>query len=321
MTTLITIIVPVYNIEKYLSDCIESLVNQTYKNVEIILVDDGSKDGSVEICDRAALNDSRVKVLHKQNGGLSSARNAGLKAATGDYIMFVDGDDYLSLNAVEFLIDLIKENPVDLIQFDYLETEKEYSQNIDNDIFVPEIIANTKEMFEKLYAIGGAAASACTKFYKRELFKNLSFCEGIIHEDEYFTTRLLQNVKNVMYIGNKLYYYVMRQNSIVKSGFSPKRFDSLLVSSDRMETLEKSGYFDLLEKEKSRYFLTAITIWCNAFEVKDKASLKKAIEHIKLIISKPLCLYGKFRLIYRLCKVNVNLLFIYYLYKKITKQV
>ena len=317
----VSIIVPVYNVGKYLLDCIKSLIKQTYKNIEVILVDDGSVDKSSAICDEYAEIDSRIKVIHKQNGGLSSARNAGLTVASGDYVMFVDGDDYLALNTVEIIINLALKNDVDLIQFDYLETNEEYNNNINNDTYNYEIISDTKLMFQKLYAIGGAAASACTKFYKKELFCDLSFREGIIHEDEYFTTRLLQKVKNAIYINNKLYFYVMRQNSIVKSSFSPKRFDSLVVSSDRMETLEKLGYFDLLEKEKSRYFLTAVTIWCNAFEAKDKDSLKKAIENIKLIISKPLCLDGKFRLIYRLCKVNVNLLFIYHLYKKITKQV
>ena len=235
--------------------------------------------------------------------------------------MFVDGDDYLALNAVEILANLVSQNDTDLIQFDYLETNAEYSGKKNSDSAIYEIITDTKFMFDKLYAIGGAAASACTKFYKKDLFADLSFREGIIHEDEYFTTRLLQKCKSVMYVQNKLYFYVMRQNSIVKSGFSPKRFDSFLVSADRMDVLKKLGYSDLLEKEKFRYFLTAINLWCNAFAAKDKASLKKLGDHIKFIISKPLTLDTKFKLICYLCKINVNLVYIYYLYKKITKQV
>ncbi len=317
----VSIIVPVYNVKKYLNSCIESLINQTYTNIEIILVNDGSQDDSVKICDEAAKKDARIKVVHKPNGGLSSARNSGLAIACGDYVMFVDGDDYLELNALEILVNLTFEHDVDIIQFDYLETEREYTKSINSDSTNCEIITDTKIIFEKLYAIGGAAASACTKFYKKDLFDDLSFREGIIHEDEYFTTRLLQKCKSILYIQNKLYFYVMRQNSIVKSGFSIKRFDSLLVSSDRMQALEQLGYSDLLEKEKSRYFLTAITIWCNAFEAKDKASVKKARDSIKNIISKPLRLEGKFKFIYHLCKININLVFIYYLYKKITKQV
>lgn len=124
-----------------------------------------------------------------------------------------------------------------------------------------------------------------------------------------------------MYIQNKLYFYVMRQNSIIKSTFSPKKFDSLSISLDRMGQLEKLKYFDLLEKEKTRYFLTAISLWCSAKNAKDKPSMKKANEHIKYIISTPLSLTGKFKIIYHLCKINVNLIIIYYLYKKITKQV
>lgn len=317
----ISIIIPVYNIEKHLNSCIKSLITQTYSNIEIILVDDGSTDGSASLCDIYALEDSRIKVIHKTNGGLSSARNAGLAIASGDYIMFVDGDDYLVNNAIEILVSLIEQNPVDFIQFDYLETEAEYSQNVNNEICDPEIVTGTRTMFQKLYEIGGAAASACTKFYKKELFDNLSFKEGIIHEDEYFTTYLLQQAKSALYIPCKLYYYVMRQGSIVKSKFSSKKFDSLYISLDRMEQLKKLEYFDLFEKEKARYFLTAVSIWCSAKAYKDPSSLKKARESIKHIIKQPIILSGKFKLLYNLCKINVNLLFVYYLYKKITNQV
>lgn len=317
----VSIIVPVYNIENFISGCIESLINQTYTNIEIILVDDGSTDGSAALCDEYAKKGSQIKVIHKQNGGLSSARNTGLSVAKGTYIMFVDGDDYLSLNAVELLVNLLSKSDTDFIQFDYLETESEYSQNIDRTVFNPVVISNTKAIFEKLYDIGGAAASACTKFYKKELFNNLSFKEGIIHEDEYFTTYLLQNAKSVMYIPCKLYYYVMRQNSIVKSKFSKKKFDSLFISLDRMEQLEKLGYSDLLEKEKSRYFLTAVSLWCSAKNAHDKMSVKKATESIQHIISKPMALTGKFKILYNLCKININLLIVYYFYKKITNQV
>lgn len=321
MNKIVSIVVAVYNIDKFLPSCINSLIDQTYKDIEIILVDDGSTDNSASICDYYAQKDPRIKVIHKTNGGLSSARNAGIAIASGDFIMLVDGDDYLVINAAETLMNLIEKYNVDIIQFNYHETTKEYSRKINTDCPSPEIIKNTKVMFEKLYEIGGAAASACTKFYKKKLFKDLSFLEGIIHEDEYFTTRLLQKCKSIMYIDNNLYSYVMRQNSIVKSNFSPQKFDCLYVSKDRMQHLKNLGYLDLLEKEKSKYFINAINLWCSAKNAKNKILLKEADNYIKYIVHQHILLTKKFAILHKFCKIHSSFLIFYYLYKKLTKQI
>lgn len=322
MSKLVSIIVPVYNIENYAENCIKSLVNQTYKFLEIILVDDGSTDNSGKLCDDYAKTDERIKVIHKTNGGLSSARNAGLDVVSGDYIMFIDGDDYIAENAVEILLKHMSNHDADMVQFDYEETFVPYKSIKSSATDTKELVTDLKQMFEKLYLIGGPAASSCTKLHKKDLFNTLRFKEGIIHEDEFLITELLPQVKSILYIPDKLYFYVMRIGSIVKSGFSTKRLDALMVSEYRMAQLYKLGYNHLMEKEKNRWFMTAVNLWCDTTAVKDYENRKIIYDKIYMFIkNNSLNISGKFRLLYHLCKFNINLLYVYYLFKKIRKQV
>lgn len=312
----VSIIVPVFNVEKYVSGCIESLVNQTFANTEIILVNDGSKDGSKAICEKFSEKDERVKVIHKENGGLSSARNAGLVVAKGKYVLFVDGDDYLAQNAVEILVNSAEKISADVIQFDYTETHDEYKPV--HILHTPNgtLVSEQKKMFEMLYKIGGAAASACTKMYKRELFDELKFKEGIIHEDEHFTTYLLQKVKSVLYIEDKLYFYVMRGGSIVKSAFSRKKLDFFYVSEIREKELYKLTYYDLAKKEKARRFTNGIDMWCKAKKAGDFEAMKIIEEKIKSVLGEKLPLKGKFTVIFALLKVNFSFINLYYFYRQ-----
>lgn len=178
----VSIIVSIYNIVDYLSYCLNSLIYQDYQDLEIILVDDGSKDGSSQLCDEVAKSDSRIKVVHKPNGGLSSARNAGLDIATGKYVLFIDGDDYLTTGAVSTLVAIAEVQKVDFIQFGYEEVfgytdGKEVSQ-VDSDriqdfLEAMYVVKDRREMYKQLYTLGGVAASACTKFMHLETVKKL----------------------------------------------------------------------------------------------------------------------------------------------------
>lgn len=322
MKPLVSIIVPVYNVEKYVSGCITSLLMQTYRNLQIILVDDETPDNSGKICDDFAEKDERISVIHKKNGGLSSARNAGIDVANGDYIMFLDSDDYLAENAVEMLVCANKEDDADIVQFDFFETDKEYYSFCAD---VPKNISFTqdkKEMFEKIYEIGGSAVSACTKLYKSSLFDSFRFKEGILYEDEHMCTHLLPHVNSILYVDAKLYSYVKRNGSIINSDFSPKKLDRIFISHDRICQLEKLQYYDLLQTEKNKLFLTLITLWCDAKKVNEKKSLEYIDEELKKFLnSEKVTLDGKFRLIYDLCRINVKLLYFYYLYKIVTKQI
>ena len=322
MKLLVSIIIPVYNVEKYLSSCITSIISQTYTNLQIILVDDGTPDNSGEICDEFAKKDNRITVIHKKNGGLSSARNAGLDIATGDYIMFVDGDDFLVDNAVEILVSANEEYDADFVQFDTVHvTRSNYSFQRASYEYNAELLTDLRQMYWKMYKTLGPGVSACTKLHKRALFDDLRFKEGIIHEDDYLTLFMLQRVKSALYLDSKLYYYIVHENSILTSSFSKKKLDVLFISECRLKELKRLKYDDLADFEEEQYFLKLVNLWCSAKCAKDKDSLK-TINHklIEFKNNKTAKFRGKSNFLFKLCRINVNLLYFYSLYKKARKQ-
>ena len=277
----VSIIVSIYNIVDYLSYCLNSLIYQDYQDLETILVDDGSKDGSSQLCDEVAKSDSRIKEVHKPNGGLSSARNAGLDIATGKYVLFIDGDDYLTTGAVSTLVAIAEVQKVDFIQFGYEEVfgytdGKEVSQ-VDSDriqdfLEAMYVVKDRREMYKQLYALGGVAASACTKFMHLETVKKLRFKEGILHEDEEFTTRLLAQTNSICYINMFLpYKYVMREGSIIHAAFKAKKlYDISAMYDERLEILKKAEYMDLVSMTASRYFGVLMLLYGEAMKFADK---------------------------------------------------
>ncbi len=222
---MISVIVPVYNVEKYLDKCIESIVNQTYRDLEIILVDDGSPDNCPAICDEWAKRDTRIKVIHKENGGLSSARNAGLDIATGEHITFVDSDDYLYKQSFEKMIKSLKIFDADISMCSSVsidKNKKELSRNIldKNAVFLGE------EIVEKF--VISLNTSVWNKMFKSDCIGECRFPVGKIHgEDLVFITQIIGH-KTVLvttdYIG---YCYRKNPNSITTSKFSAKRFDEV----------------------------------------------------------------------------------------------
>ncbi len=319
----VSIVVPIYNIAEYVSDTLTSLINQTYADIEILAVDDGSTDNSGKICDDFALKDKRIKVIHKQNGGLSSARNAGIDVAAGEYIMFLDGDDRLVNDAVERLVQLLLENPdADLIQFTYSEVDANgvplypyaFSQSVD-------IVEREKEKFERLYKMGGPAASACTKLCKRALFEGLRFYEGIIHEDEYIVTDILSRTKKVIYFDAALYLYYFRNGSIITSSFTPKKLDIFKVFDKRIGVLYEKGYTDLLQREWIRVFETIIRLYCGAKSCGYNAealAVKKRLSDVPYDVKSGMGI--KQRIIFIACKRCNFFINIIYLFKKILKR-
>ena len=182
MEKLISIIIPIYNVEKYLKKCIESVINQTYKNIEIILINDGSTDGSGKICDEYAIKDKRIKVSHNENGGVAVARNKGIKMSTGDYIVFVDSDDFISNEYCEKMLEAVLRNNADIAickLHDFLDGEKiqieetEYSEQV----------YNSDEMIENNIVIGGIFDCMGGKLFSHKLFENVLFPEGRVYED------------------------------------------------------------------------------------------------------------------------------------------
>lgn len=243
----ISVIIPVYNVKKYLQKCVDSVVNQTYKNLQIILVDDGSTDGSGELCDLLAEKDSRIKVIHKKNGGLSSARNSGLENATGDYVTFLDSDDYVSLTAYEDLITNIKGNDEVVASNCYVRLDdngKVFGGNFSNGL----VIENSPEEFLRDILLHKGDISVCTKLFPRKMLKDKSFELGVLNEDLLFIVDLLPDIKKIVFTGKVGYYYLSRQGSI-SSGYGKAVIDmaqnARIVNDfvqERYPQLSEEGY-------------------------------------------------------------------------------
>ena len=239
----ISIIVPVYNVEQYLENCIESILNQTFKDFELILVDDGSTDNSGKICDIYEKKDSRIKVIHKNNGGLSSARNAGLDIARGKYIGFVDSDDSIHPEMYEVLYNLIEKYKSDISCCNYKYTYDISNQNHE-ELNLNEVIEMSNiESIEKLYDkdLGVKLVVAWNKLYHKRLFDKIRYKVGRLHEDEFMAHRILYNSKKITYVDNELYYYLQREGSIMSKKSYKRKVDTLLSKSDRMRFCNKVG--------------------------------------------------------------------------------
>lgn len=224
----ISVIVPIYNVEKYLIRCVESILNQTYKNLEIILVDDGSPDKCPTICDEFAKKDSRIIVVHKKNGGLSDARNAGLDIATGEYIGFVDSDDYISENMYEVLLQRILKNDADMAICNYLSVDENYELVSEKNVVLPiEDGSSTFDDFMKGYTgkYGWYYVVAWNKLYKRKLFNKLRYPLGKKHEDEFLIHHILDQCEKIECVREGLYYYMQRPGSIMAEQFNIKNLD------------------------------------------------------------------------------------------------
>ena len=239
----ISIIVPVYNVQDYLEFCIESILNQTFKNFELILVDDGSTDLSGKICDIYKEKDNRIKVIHKPNGGQSSARNAGIDVATGKYIGFVDSDDSIHPKMYEVLYNLIKKYKSDISGCNYKRTYDISSKEHEN-LNLDEVIEMSNiESIEKLYDkdLGVKLVVPWNKLYNKRLFDNIRYKVGRIHEDEFIAHRILYKCKKITYVDNELYYYLQREGSTMSKKSYKRKVDALLSKSDRMRFCNKVG--------------------------------------------------------------------------------
>ena len=254
---LISVIVPVYNVEQYLPKCIDSIINQTYSNLEIILIDDGSTDKSGRICDCYKEKDERIKVIHKPNGGLSSARNKGLEFAKGDLIGFVDSDDYLELTMYEHLINGMKDSNADIsmcnFYYDNNGIKKIANPNTVNCYFEKEI------KYHNIYnEYSAVTIHTWNKLYKKYIFDYLRFPDGLVFEDTNILCDILSQTNKIAYISEPLYNYVFRSESIFHS-FSIKHFDNVGSSNRIISFFEKNSYKELAIKEKNRKSLIIIS--------------------------------------------------------------
>ena len=228
---IISVIVPVYKVEKYLRKCIDSIINQTYKNLEIILVDDGSPDNCGAICDEYTANDSRVKVIHKENGGLSSARNAGIDIASGDYIAFIDSDDYIDVNMIKTLYKKISDDNSDMAICNFSYVDENGKMIYEKNEYMPiktEVISGRDILYNKLLeAKSWYWVIACNKIYKKSLFDGIRYPIGKLNEDEFIIHEIYFRCKKISCIETSMYYYVQRSNSIINGEYSVRRLDAI----------------------------------------------------------------------------------------------
>ena len=244
----VSIIVPVYNVEKYIRRCIESILSQTFTNFELILVNDGSTDRCGEICEEYAINDSRIKVIHKVNGGLSSARNAGLLVAQGSYISFVDSDDYVSCFYLANLMRAFKNESCDISicgmgkQLNDSDCTITYFTNVEACNYIYSYIRKNMSY-----------VSSCAKLYRRHLFATEQFPLGKIHEDQFLTYRLIYKSRLVGEISAVDYYYETNDESITNSHFTIKRYDDLDALMEAIQFYTSNKEYALANSARRRF--------------------------------------------------------------------
>ncbi len=274
----ISVIVPVYKVEPYLRKCLDSIVSQTYQNLEIILVDDGSPDNCGAICDEYAAGDERIRVIHKENGGVSTARNAGLAAATGDWIGWVDSDDWIELDMYEYLLKNAQEQEADIAVCSRHEVYRDRQVTLGWDNVEP---LDRETGLKRLLENGAMQNTLWDKLWKRELFEGLSFPEGRNYEDIAIMHRLFLRAGRVVCLPGAKYHYVQRQGSIVADTTLNNRLDHYRASKERYD--EMVGCWPELEPLLLQQCVaSAVGIWC-AYCYNPKAVRRAALPRMKEI--------------------------------------
>ena len=235
---LLSVVVPVYNVEKFLKRCVDSIIAQSYRNLEIILVDDGATDSSGAICDEFQTKDARIKVIHQKNGGLSAARNAGLRAAVGEYLAFVDADDYIAEDMYSAMIEALEKYDLDIIICSsYRDKNGEITGDQGNGSIK---IMHHDEVL--LRAMDDYEASAWNKVYKKALWNNLEFPVGRLFEDTAVSYLYFDKAQKIGFLNRAFYYYVKNTNSITQTSFKPKgRYDYYKGYAERLAFAERKG--------------------------------------------------------------------------------
>lgn len=252
----VSIVVPVYNVENYIEKCVDSIIQQSFKNIEIILVDDGSTDRSGDICERLKRKDSRIVVLHKKNGGLSDARNMGIDYAKGEWITFVDSDDYVSDNYVQYLMELNQKYGTDIsiASYTYISNNKSIDHSNGE-----EVKMEPQEAIRRMLLDDGFDMGAWSKMYRTKFFKQIHFPVGKLFEDSFTTYQIFAEANSISFGSKSIYYYVNRFNSTVNGSFNEKKFD-LIEMNKKTELFIKNKFPEIAPEAHRRviwaYFST-----------------------------------------------------------------
>jgi len=237
-TIMVSVIVPIYNVEEYLEECLESIRNQTYTNIEVILVNDGSTDGSREICESYCEKDIRFRLINQENQGQSVARNRGVKESVGQYIMFVDSDDVVNTDVLEVLLPYMKTD-VDIVECEMTREKEAFFLNK-----IPTIVfeGNSKEAILNCIAFRAVKFCAFTKLYRREIVEKIPFLEGYIYEDVFTGINYLNHIRKIIVVDYIGYYYRVRPNSTMTKSFNEKNLDIFPIGKKLIESFDDNEY-------------------------------------------------------------------------------
>lgn len=275
MNPKVSIVVPIYNVDKYLPRCLNSLIRQTYTNLEIILVDDGSIDNCSNICDDYAKSDNRIIVIHKKNGGLSDARNVGFTKSCGEYVCFVDSDDFVDPNYVKCLLDICLGYACDIAICEFCTTSKNEFSVLNEKIQLQ--IYSGIDMISELYGdLYLNTVVAWNKMYKREIIIGIKYPENLFYEDEATTCQFLFRAKRVGLCNQKLYFYFIRENSITNSMLSEKKMtDKLVALKKRMNFLKSVQLMEYYSMDNLIYLKQISTNFSEAKNISNNNYQKK----------------------------------------------
>ncbi len=298
MNKSLSVVIPVYNVENYLREFFDSVVNQTYNNLQIILVDDGSTDRSGQICDEYAQKDSRITVVHQENQGAGAAKNSGLKLVKGEYLSIIDSDDYIDLSMYETMISCMEKTGVDVVQCRFRNVFKDVSVEIDYNFSKNNrIIKTDRFLFELLY--DWKYAIFCNKVFKTSLLNHIEFPVGRKIDDEFFTYKLIGNAKTVLNINDCFYNYRMRKSSVMNSNKDVLIMDRIECFLERIKYIQNkfpklyNYYYDVLAEyifnnlndkrltEKENVAL--LSKLSEEYPLKERGTIFKIIKHFKLL--------------------------------------
>lgn len=302
---MLSVIIPVYNVEDYIDDCIQSIVGQSYTDLEVILIDDGSSDKSFEICQKYAERDPRVHVLKQEHKKAAAARNTGIRAATGEYITFVDSDDYIEKNAYKRLLTIMKEKNLDVIRGSYCIEENNVFKNDIRRESISKKIMDGPSFFNEVYEKNLYCVHVGIGIYKRDyiISNNLFFYEGITHEDELWIPRMLIKANRIVHVNDYFYFYryregsVMRKNDLTQNGLDCVKVAYELAKENVPKISKKSWNDNILGKYffgftwGKMYRKDCKDMLSNQFVIKHVSSLKNAIRALIYMVNLKLFYY------------------------------
>lgn len=279
MNNKISVIIPVYKVEEFLDDCVQSVITQTHKNIEIILVDDGSPDNCPAMCDSWAEKDKRIKVIHKPNGGLSDARNVGLDIATGDYISFVDSDDWILPEMYEKMLLVMHEENVDICACNIRSCYPDHEEVWGCKVYT---LGNSEQILDMLYSDTKYPVSAWNKLYKSECWENLRFPAGKICEDAFTTYQLVHSAERIAQIPEAFYCYRIRPQSIMTSAFTIKRMDEEEAWRANYQFVKM--HYPALYKKAFRFYLQKVHVLIRTITNEQRKEYSQQFKYLKNIM-------------------------------------